>query len=222
MKKIVLITTIILMSLLSLVCYRDDLYNNTSSKTLAMVSLLPLLLTIYIFTDPVNIYQGDLSGAGGRAGADALCQALYTSTFSFLDMPITVKAFISVDSTDNIKDLAPGYPATAAVYGVKSVGTLTPIANTWDDLWITVVVSLLNNLDTATDTNGNSWWSGSDSNGLYDDSLLSGNCSNWTTSSILQDGQVGDETQYNSTWLRRAVLNPRPCWFPRKLMCMAY
>lgn len=207
------------MSLLSLVCYRDDLYDNTSSKTLAMVSLFQPLRTIYIFTDPVTTYTGNL---GGRAGADALCQTLYTNFFSFLDTPVTVKAFISVMPGDNIKDLAPGYPATAAVYGAKFDQTITPIADTWDDLWITALVPLLNNIQTATDAT-TQWWSGSDSNGSFDNSLSTwNNCSNWTSNSFLQDGQVGSLIQTNTTWIRRAIFNPQPCSTSRQLMCVAY
>jgi hypothetical protein len=226
MKKIFLLTTIVLISLLSLVCYRDDLYDNTSSKTLITLSLFQPPRTIYIFTDPVINYPGDFGGPGGRAWADALCQALYTSTFSFLSFlntPSTVKAFLSVTTLDNIKDLAPGYPTTAAVYGVKSDQTITPIANTWDDLWNTASVPLLNDLQTATNAN-QSWWSGSDSNGLYDNSLtpIWDNCSNWTSSSPIQDGQVGDQTKTNPEWIERVLNNPRPCSTTRQLMCVAF
>jgi hypothetical protein len=217
MKKIFLLTIIVLISLLSLVCYRDDLYDNTSSKTFATLSLIQPFRAIYIFTDPATTYNGNL---GGRPGADATCQALYTGTFSFLEKPTTVKAFISVDFGDNIKDLAPGFPTTAAVYGAKAIGTITPIANSWDDLWITATVPLLNNLSTATDANV-SWWSGSDPDGLYDTTFTTtNNCSNWTDGAA-GDGQTGSRLQIDSRWIR-STTNPRPCSTPRKLLCVAY
>ena len=220
MKKILLITTILFISLLSLVCYRDDLYNDSSSKTLTAFSMYqPPIPTIYIFTDPATTYQGSL---GGRDGADATCLTLYENTFSFLDIPSGVKAFLSVMPGDNIKDLMPSYPfylATAPVYGVKSDQTITPIANAWNDLWNTASVPLLSNLSTATDAT-TSWWSGSDPNGLFDTTFTStNNCSNWTDGAV-GNGQTGSRTQVDSRWIR-STTNPRLCSSFRQLMCMA-
>jgi hypothetical protein len=216
MKRLVLTISIVIISLLSLVCYRFDLYNEISSKKSTLISLLqPQVLLpqkIYIFTNTgLPIQTGNI---GGRVGADLNCNNLYSTTFSsFLNVSV-VRAFISVSNIDQIKDLVPTSIMTDPVYGVKSNATITPIANAWTDLWSTATIPLLNSVGTATDA-GAGWWSGSDTLGQFD---TVNNCTNWS-SSIVGNGTYGDPTVTGATWIQFGTL---PCSSALKLLCVAY
>ena len=220
MKKIVLIISIFFISLISLVCYRGDLYDNVAGIPLdSVISPVSQDKKIYIFADPTK-HTGDLRNGqtDGRTGANSLCQSAAAS-FSSLN-GLTVYAFISDPIYYNIRDLVPSDYSTAPVYGIISVPyTETLISNTWNDLWNTSLdPRLLTNLQAATGVSGE-WWSGSISDGLSDGD----NCNNWNNGGGGYSGRTGLTGATDSSWIYYvSPLRPLTCSSLATLMCVAY
>lgn len=132
---------------------------------------------------------------GGRAGADALCQASANRPAGSAN----AHAFISVAAGDAIADM-PGN------YGVPTTGTIsgptgTLIANNWVDLLdgsISVDLQTAGVLGAAT----LHWFTGSNADG----SLSAFNCSGWTSNAGAVQSTTGRRDRTDNTWID--FLNP--------------
>ena len=142
--------------------------------------------TVYLFkTDAHN------GGAGGRVGADSLCQTKMTDSYSTLGCS-SVRAFLSVDDSDEIQDMPTNYSVPTS-YVIKSPDG-TQIADDWADL---LDGSIDNSLDTAGLGSTLYHWTGSSSDG----SIRSGLCEGWTTGTGGTRGDVGRKSSTDGTWL---------------------
>jgi len=174
---------------------------------------------IFIFPAVLAI-DGDLKtaggGADGREGADNLCkaEALSGEPFNFLSGK-TIKAFISVSGTDQIKDLVPADLQELPVYGIKSNGAQTLLKSSWTGLWNSGIEATMNSA-TGIDRN---WWSGSNADGTYIDDNNS--CSQWTTGSSTHPplGHGGVHNQTNFYWIDSFNAT---CGYDAYLLCVAY
>jgi hypothetical protein len=144
-----------------------------------------------ILYDAGRAYTGNL---GGRSGADNICR---NSPNKPRDRS-NIRAFISVDAYDEIRDLPANYAVPTDVQIIGPNGNL--LANDWADL---LDGQIENRLVNAGLFGGGGlplmWWSGSNPDG----SLLSFQCcSNWTTSAGMpEDGHVGDGIEQDSQWI---------------------
>ncbi len=124
---------------------------------------------------------------GGRASADALCASSQPSRYA------QARAFLSVDGTDEIRDMPANYkiPSDESIVGTTDV----LIANNWNEL---LTGSLRTSLGVAVaGMKGASWWSGSTAAGA----LNSENCSGWSTDAGEQFGGVGLGDHTTSWWI---------------------
>ena len=156
-------------------------------------------------------------GADGREGADNLCKAAASpgGAFSFLSGK-TIKAFISVSGTDQIKDVVPPAFQELPVYGIKSNGVQTLLKSSWTGLWNNTGIEATMNAATGIDSG---WWNGSNVDGTYKGDNSS--CSQWTSSSSTNPpiGEGGNHTQTNFYWIDSFNAT---CGYDNFLLCVAY
>jgi hypothetical protein len=81
--------------------------------------------------DEIRLYSaGEHDGnLGGRIGADALCAA----AASGWAVGKSIRAFISIDAADEIRDMPTNYSINTA-YPIKNLTGANTIANNWTDL----------------------------------------------------------------------------------------
>jgi hypothetical protein len=137
---------------------------------------------------------GGTSGAiGGRSGADILCHqaAVWASG---LPSDATNRAFISVNATDEIRDMpaAYGVPTNRKIVGPSGI----KIADNWADL---LDGSIDTSLEAAGVTTASFWYSGSNPDG----SLASEHCSGWTEGGSPHQGWYGRPPDVNDWWISR-------------------
>lgn len=150
-----------------------------------------------------SLFDGNL---GGRAGADAICQASGNRPAGYTNF----RAFLSVNGGDEIRDMPGNYgvPTNRPIVGPNG----TVIANDWADLLDgTIDVSL----GTAGLPTAGPFWSGSNADG----SLGANNCTGWTDNSGLNFGEKGNPTRTDSTWLSDAIIG---CNSSLLLFCIAF
>lgn len=143
---------------------------------------------VYLFSTGER-HNGNL---GGRSGADGLCQSCYTNTYSSLNCA-NVRAFISVNGDDEIRDIPTKYglPAGLVVQGPKG----KQIAFNWEQL---LDGSIEKSMEEAEVESAWNYWTGSNSNG----STTSLTCSGWTNGSGFPNwGDSGSHDQIGSQWL---------------------
>jgi len=157
---------------------------------------------IVLYTDNVA-YEGNL---GGRAGADAICAGIAGKPAGFLNY----RAFISVDTNDEIQDMPTLYSVPTNQPIVGSSGPT--IAADWSDLMTADITSLQNALSTAIGLADNHW-TGSDFGGA----LHANNCSGWTTTA--GNGESGTNVTLSGSWLDGGF---DFCNTPHNLVCIAY
>jgi len=144
--------------------------------------------------------SGDLrtlgSGADGREGADNLCVAAVPASVTTSN----VRAFISVTSADEIRDMPTNYGIPTDLPIISPTGKT--VANDWVDLFdhaVTPLPDTLDNLDVTDPTDGGTrWMSGSSDNGGIAGAL---NCNDWTTGNfgiVLTSGLTNNPS---STWM---------------------
>jgi hypothetical protein len=209
--KIVLFIAVFSVSIGTVLIGCDDTKkNNIDLLLVALMTQTSSPTKLYIFSGPSN--NGQL---GGRSGADAMCRTAQNNNYGFLAGK-TVKAFLSVSGTDQIKDLVPVPYQNLPVFGVKSSDTLatgTQIKDKWTNLW--GATGILATMQTATGISG-WWWSASDSNGT----TPGGSCTGWTNGTAGGTGTGGtfnDSTDPN--WIGFFGEN---CDQPNTVMCLAY
>ena len=149
-----------------------------------------------ILYDAGRAYPGNL---GGRSGADNICR---NSPNKPRDRS-NVRAFISVDEYDEIRDMPANYAVPINVQIIGPNGNL--LAENWADLLDGQVANRL--VNTGLFGGGGSlplmWWSGSNPDGSLYPSVC---CLNWTTSAGLPEtGFVGDGIEQDSQWISNSV-----------------
>ncbi|OHD66000.1 MAG: hypothetical protein A2176_09520 [Spirochaetes bacterium RBG_13_51_14] len=203
MKKILLIIMILGAAVISLTCERNDLFDSTNDDFLSLINLdFNNPTAIYIYSYPTT----QVGNQGGRAGADALCQTLAPPAGT-----TTVHAFLSVSASDQIRDLVPSAYQGLTVYDVTGANV---ISSTWTNLWD-------DNIDMTLSTAGVlgvgvEWWNGSNTDGT----LNTNNCLNWTSSSSIDFGRMGNSNFTDTQWIN---WGSPPCNTNTNfLLCVAY
>jgi hypothetical protein len=178
----------------------------------------PTQIVLYALPSPTD---GNL---GGRAGADALCQAAATRPAGY----VSARAFISVSAADEIRDMPTLYGVPTNL-PVVSLGTSpkTTLANNWADL---LDGSIAASLQAAGVTLQGYVWTGSDRyGGTISDSF--GNCNHWTTANDVSEappapiryaGTIGSTSQVNSGWLSVGLFGNFACENLNALTCLAF
>jgi hypothetical protein len=143
-------------------------------------------------------YQTLVSGGlGGRAGADATCQAATTRPAGL----VQARAFLSVDASDAIKDFPTKYGVPVNL-PVESGGGIV-VAGNWTEL---LGGSIRVSLSSAGVTN-TYWWSGSSQDGST--ATNTNNCVGWTSSNAADTGSTGGASHTDSSWIQ----------YPGKFVC---
>jgi len=160
-----------------------------------IISGLPIFVVASVSapTESILLYTaGSHDGnLGGREGADTFCATQTPSGYT------QVRAFLSVDGTDEIRDMPTNYQISTTAPILGSADTL--IANNWQDL---LDGSITDSLSTAiADLGVAGWWSGS----YTDGSLRNENCSQWSSNSNNQTGSLGTSISTNSSWINSGV-----------------
>ncbi|RKZ32843.1 hypothetical protein DRQ33_05170 [bacterium] len=166
-------------------------------------------------------YNGNL---GGRSGADAICAAELPSALS--GKVSDVKAFISVASNDEIRDLHNNdsdvdgvigpYESTSPIIAYnRGWGTTVQIASSWQTLLDGNIEQPLSNLWSVQPPNVD-WWSGSKTDGsLYSTSYY---CNGWTNGTASYLGYTGDKNATSTGWI---FYTNRYCNNSYRLVCVA-
>jgi len=184
-----------------------------------LILILPLTIAINAFADirvwtSVHAYTGTgrtNSGTGvanpGRAGFDSLCNFDPNKP----SIPgSTTRALISVNSTDEIRDMQANYSIPSSDTIFRADGT-TQIASNFNALLNTGVLSLNNPISGPTNV-----WTGSSDSGELNAAL---HCVNWTDENAINQGRLGNATQIDSNYLNT---NQSACNLTNHLYCITY
>jgi len=178
--------------------------------SMGMVLLLPLvsaaaplptnvpLRVIFVSSTTIN------GNIGGLVGADAHVQTAANSLASLIPgQPVT--AILSVTGTNAPSRFVDG---GEAIYNTQ--GEL--VANSLSDLFAGAGTGLFNDIqyDEAGNANAGIVWTGTQNDGT----LAPTHCSNYTTTSTLQDGRIGRSDQFDGQWTEWGTLN---CVNPARL-----
>jgi hypothetical protein len=148
----------------------------------------PAPITQLVLYDAGGTFNGNL---GGRAGADALCQASGNRPAGYTNF----RAFLSVDVNDEIRDMPGNYgvPTNVPIQGPNG----TQLSPNWAGL-------LDGSIDATLQAAGigaapNFWWSGSFVDGSLGTAFGADSCAGWTTN--VPSATAGDVTQATGEWL---------------------
>jgi len=150
---------------------------------------------IILFSTDMAV-SGLITGTGGRSDADNYCSMFSTlppPNPESLSCPNGLHSFLSIDATDEIRDM-PGNYGVPVNLPVKTINNTT-LATNWADL---LDGSIPVSLETALGLTMN-YHTGSGSDGSLNTN--EGHCSNYTTASNAVTGTVGDRTATNGAWL---------------------
>lgn len=151
----------------------------------------PTKIYLYFAT---SVHDGNLKGSypDARTGAD------FITAYRPLSLAgKTTHAFISISPTDSIADMPArfGFPNNIPI--VSAIDDTKIIADNWNDL---LDGSIKMNFHDALGLDKlDTWWSGSNTNGTYDDS--SDNCSGWTSNSKTSKGMTGVTDEVDTLWI---------------------
>lgn len=162
---------------------------------------------------PMILYEeGGYSNGNisGRAGADALCNASINKPLGFANY----RAFLSVDASDEIRDMPANYGVPTALDIAGPRGDL--IAYDWADL-LDGTIKWTTTLSNAQVTSSQ-WWSGSFADGSLAPNF---NCNSWTYSGAGSGGVTGTANATNDGWLAGGNLPCGPGTAGR-ILCLAY
>jgi PKD repeat protein len=199
----------------SVVVTNTDGSQETLTTTLMITINKPIQITMF----SAGRFNGNLkkSEADGRAGADALCLAAKPADL----VASNVRAFISVNTDDEIRDMPANYgvPTTIPVVGPTDI----QIADDWADLFDHSTDSLLSTLRAAgitPNTVENHWWSGANTQGALSDAART--CGQWTrdNTGVQSKGEAGSELSTGGSWLQTG--SGISCNQFRELVCVAY
>jgi hypothetical protein len=158
-------------------------------------------VTALVLYEAGGTYNGDL---GGRAGADATCQASGNRPAGYAN----VRAFITVDDPSDTIDNMPANYGIPTNLPVRSLGG-TIVANNWADLVGGGVIVALNTAGVV----GSDWWDGTGGAGTPSPSR----CANWTDGTNAQNGSCGNTGAGNI--FPGAI---PACDTLQRLLCIAY
>ena len=151
-----------------------------------------------------------LPNFGGRAGGDALCQSIASTPAYALTCPGGVHAFLSVDATDQLKDMPTNYGVPTDEPLVDALSG-SPVATKWDAMFgFTPESGMLEGTlgSTGVMWDGAYWFSGSDTTGSFagDDAT----CLNWTNDSVVGEiwPSMGYSSMPNYQWIEESVGYP--------------
>ncbi|MBN2077526.1 MAG: DUF1554 domain-containing protein [Spirochaetes bacterium] len=186
MKKILSLTAVLFIALILMTCERNEIYNNSDDD------LLPFIGLGMNNSGPTAIYlydAGQLNGnLGGRAGADAICQAAAPPPF-----PVTtVRAFISVSPVDTIAALVPLAYHGLPVYDQSGANI---VSSSWSALWDGTIDMTLNAAGVL--PAGLEWWNGSNTDGTSNVA----NCQGWTSDLAAFAGMRGNSNFPDAFWI---------------------
>lgn len=151
-------------------------------------------------TRPTKIYlfrssTGTKGNLAGRVGADMLVNAsVYKPTGNY-----TVHAFISVSSSDCIKNMPANYGFPDDIPIVSAASGNFKIADNWADLLdgsIDIKLADTSGAGVLPDLKSSIWWSGSNADGT-----VSVNCSGWMDNSGATNGVVGYGEATDERWI---------------------
>jgi hypothetical protein len=163
---------------------------------------------VYLFS--AGNHKGDL---GGRTGADTICQDYFDANWSSL--PVTnVRAFISIDSSDQISDFPSiyGIPGGADIMGPTGI----VIANGWTDLTDGDINNSLLSANVGSPLT--SWWSGSEQNG-NSVSAAAITCNGFTDGTNIYGGYTGAHNVTDMAWITYLIPG---CNSNQTLMCVGW
>jgi len=140
-----------------------------------------------------------------RANADSICQA--ASVTQGLTCMTSIRAFISMASNDEVRDMPDNYgvPTDVQILG----GSNDAIQKDWAGLLSGTIFTTLNSVSVT----GSTWWSGSNSDG----SISNSNCGLWTVPA--GQGTVGFPDQTDSQWIDGAT---HSCGSSEPILCLCY
>ena len=164
-----------------------------------------------------SVNSGSVGNLGGRSGADALCNSGKPDALSHLAQ---VHAFLSVSSSDTIKDMPENYNvhAGATIRGPNG----NAIASHWDDLLDGAILTSLQSAGVENVTGFIDvvrWWSGSEPDGL----LTTDHCIGWTQNAAGSGseglGRYGRLDKIDSQWIEAYSSS---CNVTNNFLCVAY
>jgi hypothetical protein len=202
MVRVVLPLQILLLTAMLVTCERHDMYELANFGE-------PPKTGLYLYYI-ASLKNGNLDG---REGADRICYQEGYAYHKFVQAT-TVKAFLSVSETDEIKYIVPVYLWYYPVYALNPSLNIVQFSTSWDALWDGInSMTLLTALNLTSN-----WWSGSNVDGR----VISGNtCDGWRSSDPLKFGQTGDPNGVALNWVGPpATLSD--CGTPRFVLCLAY
>ena len=168
-----------------------------------------LNIDVIVLFSTDNKYSGNL---GGRQGADEICnnQVLGKTLAKFLSSCSNIRAFISVDNNDQLKDMPLNYSIPEKKIIVSNAGNI--LVRSWNEL-----IGQQLEYDLFSQNIGNFYsWSGSDSDG----ELSASNCDNWSSEESNVQGTMARTDMTQNNWL--AGGNWDWCSSLRQIMCVCY
>jgi hypothetical protein len=155
------------------------------SPVAAQSVVVPPVLPLVIF-DAGGTFDGNL---GGRAGADAICQASANRPAGYTN----VRAFISVSAGDSIANMPANYgiPANAPIVGQNG----TQLAANWADLLDSTIAATLDAAGSGNPTDY--FWTGSNDDGTE---RFGNHCQGWTVNGVFATGELGLDNA-TTNWL---------------------
>lgn len=173
--------------------------------------VVPVEPTDIIVFATIEAYTGDLTSlspsSSAREAADLLCDMHRTTAMGDRQ----VRALISIDGTDQIKDMAINFGLPIDLPFMGDLGVL--IANDFADLLNGSIASTLKDSVNRV-LAGEMFWTGSSADGTL---LASDSCSGFK--SELGTGAVGSSDAVDATWIS---IGADDCSFNRKLICLAF
>ena len=169
---------------------------------------------IYLFQASTISPNGDLRNGQptARQGADLRCSTSPPA------LPVScgqIRAMISIDATDEIRDMPANYgvPITQPIY--PPGGASLRLATNWTNL-LDAGVPLERTLTAAGLGSPNDWWSFS----LSDGSLSAANCVNGTDGTFGPSPGLGDDNRTNTQWIQAAFGSF--CSANGQLLCLCF
>ncbi len=204
MARILLLLQLLIIVVLLGTCERHDMFE------LATIGQAPNK-AIYLYFLP-NARPGSL---GGRNGADTACYNEGLMYYKFLKAA-TVKAFLSVSPTDEVRFLVPPDFWSYPVAGIDSSFAVTTISDSWHALWSgSIKTSLASALGMP--PSPPYWWAGSNVDGSFSSGA---SCDQWSQANTTT-GNVGDQVIVGANWIGPPT-PPQSCDSAQFVICLAY
>ena len=167
---------------------------------------LPVLADVRLWVSDTTT-QGDI---GGRTGADGVCDS---DTNKPAVASSTTRAFISVDTDDEIRDMPSLYniPSNEVIFRQDGTTQIAPnyaaLLNTTDPTPLSdfTALSTFTEADLINSVSEGTFLAGFVGTGSQRDGSLSANCSNLTSNSNLEFGAVGNKIFIDSPYIAHSL-----------------